>query len=43
MKNVVKDTIVIKEHDKNQLMAIMHQIMDKMKAMQMSKEMATAA
>ena len=33
-----EDTIVIQEHDKNQMMTIMHQMMDKMKAMQMSKD-----
>jgi len=31
-----EDTIDIQEHDKNQMMAIMHQMTDKMNAMQMS-------
>lgn len=32
------DKITIQEHDKNQMMTIMHQMMDKMNAMQMSKD-----
>src|SRR5690606_32681916 len=30
--------ITIQEHDKNQMMIIMHQMMDKMNAMQMTKD-----
>jgi uncharacterized protein (DUF305 family) len=33
-----EDKITIQEHDKNQMMTIMHQMMDKMNAMQMSKD-----
>lgn len=32
------DKITIQEHDKNQMMTIMHQMMDKMNAMQMTKD-----
>ena len=33
-----KDSITIQEHDKNQMMALKHQMMDKMMAMQMTKD-----